>query len=309
MTTKPKRFRVVPHEQGMTLRNFVMRRISGLGRERASQLIRAGGIYVNRLRMRIPQVVVAGGERVTVYLEALDAEPLAPERLVFVHRDPDFVVLDKPAGVPVSAVRETALGCLSEALIHQLEREGVNRPYVGVVHRLDQGASGLILFTVRSVANKSIHKQFSEHRIRRIYRVLVRPQAGVELPAAVECDAPIIKLREGGVEIGAPGDGKSKPARSSFRRLPPAPEGAASDALYEVEIETGRTHQIRAHAAHLGFPVVGDRRYGGDAAAGPSEDGGAHDRLCLHAHTLRFTHPKSEAPLSFESVLPSWAEL
>lgn len=133
---KARRFRVIPQEQGLTLRNLLVRRVRELDRERAAELIRAGGVYVNRLRVRLPQVLVAPGERVTVYLEALAAEPMALERLAFVHRDPEFVVLDKPAGVPVSPVRETAVGCLSEALIRELEAEGVTRPYVGVVHQI-----------------------------------------------------------------------------------------------------------------------------------------------------------------------------
>src|SRR5690606_24799687 len=166
-STTPKRFRVIPQEQGISLRNLLVRRVRELDRESAGKLIRAGGVYVNKLRIRLPQVLVAAGERVTVYLEALEAQPLDPQLLRFVPRDPEFVILDKPAGVPVSAVRETAVGCLSEALVHALEAEGVVRPYVGVVHRLDRGASGLVLFTIRSVANKSLHKQFVEHSIRR----------------------------------------------------------------------------------------------------------------------------------------------
>lgn len=195
---KPKRFRVVPQEQGTTLRNLVVKRVGGLDRERAATLIRAGGVYVNRLRVRLPQVLVAAGERVSVYLEALDAEPLAPERVVFIHRDDDFVILDKPAGVPVSPIRETAVGCLSEALIHTLEAEGISRPYVGVVHRLDRGASGLVLFTIRGVANKSLHKQFRDHEIRRGYRIRARSESGQAPPAKFSCDAPLIKLRDGG---------------------------------------------------------------------------------------------------------------
>ena len=302
MTTS-KRFRVVPQEQGMTLRNLLVRRVPALDRNRATEVIRAGGVYVNRLRVRLPQVLVAAGERVTVYPEALDSSPLPLERLVFAHRDPEFVVLDKPAGVPVSAVRETALGCLSEALIRALEAEGVPRPYVGVVHRLDRGASGLVLFTIRGVANKSLHKQFRDHEIRRCYRVRVRAGAGVEsIPTAITCDAPLLERHEGGVTV-APGDPQAKSARTHFRHL-----AALGDRehLFDVELETGRTHQIRAHAAHLGFPVVGDRRYGGEAAAGePSEDG--VDRLCLHAHSLRFTHPRTREIVEVRAALPAWA--
>lgn len=304
----PKRFRVIPQEQGMTLRNLLVRRVRELDRESASKLIRAGGVYVNKLRVRLPQVLVAPGERVTVYLEALSAEPLAPELLHFVHRDPDFVVLDKPAGVPVSPLVETAVGCLSEALIHALEAEGITRPYVGVVHRLDRGASGLVLFTIRSIANKSLHKQFVEHTIRRGYRLRVRPKPGVSAPAAeLVCDAPLIKLRERGVAIADPGTTGAMSALTRFRhvaQVPPLSGSGPAEHLLDAELETGRTHQIRAHAAHLGFPIVGDRRYG-DAI----DDGDEHERLCLHAAMLDFTHPRTGAPLHVEAPLPDWAQV
>ena len=305
-STTPKRFRVIPQEQGMTLRNLLARRVRELDRESAGKLIRAGGVYVNKLRVRLPQVLVAPGERVTVHLDALAAEPLDPALLKFVHRDPDFVVLDKPAGVPVAATRETAVGCLSEALIHALATEGVSRPYVGVVHRLDRGASGLVLFTVRSVANKSLHKQFVEHSIRRGYRLRVQPNPGAGAPAAeIRCDAPLVKLREGGVAIAQPGASGAMSAVTHFRHVaevPPLSGNGPSEHLLDAELETGRTHQIRAHAAHLGFPIVGDRRYGSASAD-------LHERLCLHAWTLEFAHPQTGAPLRFEAPLPDWAQV
>ena len=312
----------------MTLRNLLVRRVRELDRERASELIRAGGVYVNRLRIRLPQILVAPGERVTVYLEALAAEPMAPDELRFVHRDPDFVVLDKPAGVPVSPVRETAVGCLSEALIRELKAEGVTRPYVGVVHRLDRGASGLVMFTIRSVANKSLHKQFSEHSIRRGYRIRVRadanwvPPAGVGESGEFRCDTPLIKLREGGVRIADPSDSQAKSAVTHFRHVfADVVTSGTREHLLDARLETGRSHQIRAHAASLGCPVVGDHRYGHDLAASPGgpralgggeaqpEPESAHDRLCLHAWTLDLTHPRTGAALRFESRLPDWAEL
>lgn len=310
MVSKPKRFRVIPHEQGTTLRNLVTKRVRELDRDSAVKLIRAGGVYINKLRVRLPQVLVAAGERVTVYLEALEAQPLDPQRLVFIHRGEDFVVLDKPAGVPVSPTRETAVGCLSEALIHQLESEGVTRPYVGVVHRLDRGASGLVLFSIRSVANKSLHKQFVEHTIRRGYRIRVRPESGKggAPPAELRCDAPLVKLREGGVAIAEPGTTGAQTAVSHFRHLAEvAPLAGAGPAehLMDVELETGRTHQIRAHAAHLGFPVVGDRRYSAEMAAG-LEAGEEHERLCLHAWTLDFAHPQTGEAMHVEAPLPDW---
>lgn len=312
-STTPKRFRVIPQEQGTTLRNLLVRRVRELDRESATRLIRAGGVYVNKLRVRLPQVLVATGERVTVYLDALAAQALEPERLSFVHRDPDFVILDKPAGVPVSPVRETAVGCLSEALIHALEAEGITRPYVGVVHRLDRGASGLVLFTIRSVANKSLHKQFVDHSIRRGYRIRVRPNADHGAPQAeLRCDAPLVKLGEGGVAIAERGASGAMSAVTHFRHVAevsPLDGSGPAEHVLDVELETGRTHQIRAHAAHLGFPVVGDRRYGGGATSTNTTDEHEHERLCLHAWTLDFAHPRTGEPVHVEAPLPDWAQV
>jgi RluA family pseudouridine synthase len=308
--SKPKRFRVIPQEQGMTLRNLLARRVRELDRESASELIRAGGVYVNKLRVRLPQILVAAGERVTYYLEALAAEPLDPARLQFIHREQDFVVLDKPAGVAVSPVRETAVGCLSEGLIHALEAEGVARPYVGVVHRLDRGASGLVVFTIRSVANKSLHKQFVEHSMRRGYRLRVRPSKPGAPPAEIRCEAPLVK-QGGGVAIAEPGAAGAMSAVTRFRHVAEVPSSVpgstVAEHLFDAELETGRTHQIRAHAAHLGLPIVGDHRYGGSEPAAADSEAAEHERLCLHAWTLDFTHPRTGEALHFEAPLPEWA--
>jgi len=302
--SQSKRFRVIPSEQGLTLRSMLSRRLREFDRTQTTALIRAGGVYVNRLRIRIPNVVVAPGERITVYTQALDAEPLTPEQLVFVHRSPEFVILDKAPGIPVSPIRETAIGCLSEALVRLLESEGHNRPYVGVVHRLDRGASGLVLFTTRDIANKSLHQQFRDHDIHRGYRIRVTGAP----PPTVTCDVPLTKLRDGGVSIGESANAKS--ARTHFRLLAsfPDPDGGTPEHLLEAVLETGRTHQIRAHASHLGFPVMGDHRYGDHSNTG-SNPPEVHDRLYLHAQTLEFRHPISDKPIRVEAPLPDWARV
>jgi RluA family pseudouridine synthase len=314
MTMQPVRFRVIPVEQGLSLRNFLNRRMRDLDRGQCAELIRRGGVYVNRLRIRLPQVVVAPGERITVYREALDAEPLDPAGLVFVHREADFVVLDKPAGVPVAAVRETSVGCLSEALVSRLEHEGVKRPYVGVVHRLDRGASGLVLFTIRSIANKSIHQQFREHRMGRRYRLRTHAiDASREVPSAITIDTPLVRLRGGGVQLGTAGGQDSIPAVTHLHhvaRLELA-EGRIEH-LWDAELETGRTHQIRAHVASIGFPIVGDHRYGPGGRISSGEDDedeqDPHERLLLHAWMLDLEHPSSGAALHFETPLPAWGQ-
>lgn len=305
---KPIRFRVIPAETGMTLRNLLVRRVRELDRDAASELVKAGGVYVNRLRIRLPMVRVAAGERITVYREALRSEALEPSALQIRHRDAEFVVIDKPAGIAVAPTRGTARGTLSEALGNLLESEGVARPYVGVVHRLDQGASGLVVLTTRGAANASLHQQFVDHEIRRTYVLLVDGDP----PDEHVCDAGLAHTSNGGVRIAKPGEPSYKAATTRFRRLGVREHEGRTRVLVQAELETGRTHQIRAHAAHSGFPIVGDRRYG-EPSASPSKRGQAPvdleavERLCLHAHKLQFVHPQTGEPLAFESSLPAWA--
>jgi 23S rRNA-/tRNA-specific pseudouridylate synthase len=131
------------------------------------------------------------------------------------------------------------------------------------------------------------------------------------LPAEFRCDAPLIKLHEGGVRIGDPGDSRAKHAVTHFRHVftdPTALENGAHEHLLDAWLETGRSHQIRAHAASLGCPVIGDHRYGSAASEADPESESAHDRLCLHAWTLDLAHPRTGAPLHLESPLPDWAQ-
>ena len=294
-TATPVRFRVVPHEEGTLLYQLVSRRLPDTPADAAKRLVKAGGVYVGHLRVRIPTIRVVAGERITVYPDTLKVEELDLESIRIVHRDPSFVVIDKPAGVPVAATREGARGTLAEALRRLLESEGLTRPYVGVVHRLDQGASGLVLFTIRGIANSSLHKQFVDHEIRRTYRVVVTGDA----PDEVTCDRSIV-VRPGGrgVRIAKDGEPRAKSALTRFHRLTPSAP-IVGTTLYEVELVTGRTHQIRVHAAELGHPVLGDRRYG--------HDGDAPERLHLHASSLAFTHPLEGTPVVVQAPLPDWA--
>jgi RluA family pseudouridine synthase len=289
---KPIRFRVVPNEDGMMLAQLVARRLPDVDADKSKALVRGGAVYMGHLRVRVPTVRVATGERITVYPQSLEVEEMDPSTLAIVHRDETFIVLDKPEGVPVAATRESARGTLAEALRRRLASEGIVRPYVGVVHRLDRGASGLVLFTVRSVANKSLHKQFAEHRIERTYRVLVDGDA----PNEAVCEVPLMVLPGAeGMRAAKPGDMRAKPARTSFRKLA-SREGTS---LLEATLDTGRTHQIRIHAAEIGHPIVGDRRYGRD---------GEGQRLHLHAWRLRFDHPLDGTRIELESTLPEWAK-
>lgn len=292
------RFRVIPSEEGMLLRRWISRRVPEMGSERARDLIRAGGVYINQLRVRVASIRVTAGERITIYPKALEVTPLDPEALRIVHRDPHILVVDKLPGVAVTSTKETSVGTLSDALVRMLSAEGVRRPYVGVVHRLDMRASGLVLFSTRGEANKSIHRDFKRHLIERTYVVELRGHMEEERC----CEAPLHIRPNRSVVVADANDPKGIHARTAFRPL----EQRAGTTLVEAQLATGRMHQIRVHASHLGHPVVGDARYG-DQHASADARGAMTSPLHLHARKLRFEHPVTGEPLELIGHTPSWA--
>lgn len=188
-----------------------------------------------------------------------------PPTLRALYRDHDLLVIDKPSGLPSQATRAGEPGA------YELLR--AQEPYLGLHHRLDTPASGLLLFTLSRRANRSITEAFRAHAIRRVYlaRVLGDPGPAGEWQAPIEGEA----------------------ARTAWTRL----ETDGGTALLELRLHTGRKHQIRLHASGAGHPVLGDRRHGGAA-------GSLCSRLALHAWRLELRHPVSGAPLALTAPVP-----
>jgi 23S rRNA pseudouridine1911/1915/1917 synthase len=183
------------------------------------------------------------------------------------HQDQSIIIVDKPHGLATAATTDPKQPHLYGQLCARF-------PYVGLHHRLDTPASGLVLFTIDRAANKSISHGFKHHRIARRYLAVVAGDPG-----------------SSGIwhaDIG------QKSAVTHFERLSTA-DGMS---LIEARLETGRTHQIRIHAAGAGHPVIGDRRHGGRA-------GRLWPRLALHAVFLGFSHPRDRSPLRVWAPPPS----
>lgn len=181
-----------------------------------------------------------------------------------VHDDGVLLVVDKPSGLPTQAPEGGG-----DNLFDRLRAE---RPYVGLHHRLDAGASGLVLFTLAPEVNAAVTEAFRAHAIERRYRALLA----------------------GWVEDGAwdrPVDGQ--PARTEVRVV----GRAGGRSAVELALHTGRRHQIRVHAALAGAPVLGDRQYGDEASR-------RFPRLALHAWRLELVHPATGARIAWEAALP-----
>jgi 23S rRNA pseudouridine1911/1915/1917 synthase len=230
---------------------------------------------------------------------AVLAEP--ETSLSIVATDPDFVALAKPAGVPVHPLRGEA-GTLAAALIARFPecaQVGDDARGAGFVHRLDTGTSGIIVAARNDVAFANLRRAFSEGGSDKFYLAEVVGRAAWDGAAIVD------------VSIGRQGRQGSKVLLGRGRGMLPARtevtvrEQRAQTSLVEARLQTGRAHQVRAHLAHLGHAIVGDALYGGDAARAlvfPGEIG-----FRLHAHRLRFAHPRTGALLMLEAPLPTWA--
>jgi 23S rRNA pseudouridine1911/1915/1917 synthase len=236
--------------------------------------------------------------------DALSAEPpealpspLSPEPIALdvLFEDADLLVLDKPAGLVVHPAPGHASGTLVNALLHHCADlagvGGILRP--GIVHRLDQGTSGVLVVAKHDAAHRALAAQFRDHTIERVYRALVR---GVPGAGAGRVDRPIGRHPRDRkrMSVHAP---VAREAHTAWRVVARYP--ASGRSLLEVRPETGRTHQIRVHLASAGLPLVGDPVYG-RGRAGPGDPA----RPALHAAVLGFRHPRSGERLRFEAPLP-----
>lgn len=278
------RFRVIGVEDGMTLRQLLGRRL-GLPVGPASDLIRAGGVYIGAVRTCIPTLRVREGERVTIYRGASAVDPLDPASLAIVHRDPHCVIVDKPHGAPASAPREGSRGAVSHALVQRLAADGVLRPYVGQVFALDPAAAGLVVFTARGQDSTSFFRRFSDLDALRVYRA----RLSGHVPEAMVCEAPLVKTM-GNFRLARAGEAGAIAARTVFTPL----AAGADEALVEVELRGAPTEQISLHAEALGRPIVGAP--------------GAANVLELACVRVAFVHPISGEAIDVRATLPPWAD-
>jgi 23S rRNA pseudouridine1911/1915/1917 synthase len=257
-------------------------------RAAAQRLIDAGAVRVDG-EPRPKRYVLHGGERVEVGELPAEAEPEATEAsFEIAWSDEHLLVVDKPAGVVVHPARGNRTGTLAQAL-RGLAQGGEDPDRAGIVHRLDRDTSGLLLVARSVEAYDALRAQMRARTITREYLALVEGR-----PPAREgtIDAPLGRDRRVRTRISSDTD-EAKPAVTHFeveRALP-------HSTLLRVRLETGRTHQIRAHLKAIEHPVCGDPEYG-------TPDRLGLERQFLHAARLAFAHPRTGAAVEVASELP-----
>jgi 23S rRNA pseudouridine1911/1915/1917 synthase len=292
---------------GERLDTFVAGRLSDLSRSRVVQLLSEGRVLLNGRPARKSERVAAG-DVVDIEIPPPEPSTVEPEAipLDIVHEDRDMVVVAKPAGLVVHPAPGHRGGTMVNALLHHIRDlsgiGGVKRP--GIVHRLDKDTSGLIIVAKHDRAHRGLAAALKRREIRRTYLVVCWGHLEEE---RVTVDAPVGRSSRDRKRMAVSEGGR--PAVTHFRRLERWP---AAD-FVEAELETGRTHQIRVHLAHIGHPVVGDPVYGGGGARGisGSDRPWARElerrvpRQFLHAARLELRHPRTGEPMRFEAPLPA----
>lgn len=251
-----------------------------LSRSRARRLIDAGCVYVDGRRCRVAGRIVHAGARVR-FEDSSPAEIESSQPLPILFADDRIVVIDKPAGMPSAATRQGARGTALEELRRQLLSSDAPGD-LHLVHRLDTVTSGVLVFARDAAAASRLGTQFAEGLVRKTYVAVVQ---GVPARETGVIEAPL--AQRAGQAFVDPG---GRPARTLWRRV--TDDGRRATLV--VEPTTGRMHQIRAHLAHIGHPIVGDRRYGG-----PPEE-----RVLLHALRIELRHPEGGARVAFECAPP-----
>ena len=301
-------FEVKREHAGWRADIFISNQIPRLSRTRVKQIIERSAYDAAGNRMK-PNRAVREGERITIYRPPPD-EPDVPRHFGILFEDDWILAVDKPAGLPVHPTARYHSNTLTALL---RERYGEDRPVLA--HRIDAETSGVLLCAKTKEAERRLKLMFAERLVQKSYLAVVLgvpdpPSGRIEMPLGPDLKGPVK------VKMACRDDGL--PALTEYR----VRRSGSESALLECLPRTGRQHQIRAHLAHIGHPIIGDKMYGPDpdlfleyVECGPTpevlEKAGA-PRHFLHAAAIGFAHPETGEPIRIESPLHEdmqrWAE-
>lgn len=296
-STARRFFTIQPEDASRRLDRYLVDALAGMSRTHIQQLIAGGAVQVNGHTSK-PGYVLRTGDDILVDLAYLapqvsEAKPRALP-LDIVYEDADLLVINKAPGVVVHPAPGHSEDTLVNALLARYPalQEGNNGERPGIVHRLDRDTSGLLLVAKNARTQAALIEQMRRHEIVKRYLVLAE---GVIALDQGSIDAPIGRDPRHRQQMAITATG-SREARTHFRVL----ERFARHTLLLIQLETGRTHQVRVHLKAIGHPVVGDSTYG----SGNVIRGSRLRRQFLHASQLHFTHPVSGQQLEIEAPLP-----
>ncbi|MEJ1364035.1 MAG: 23S rRNA pseudouridine(955/2504/2580) synthase RluC [Candidatus Sedimenticola sp. (ex Thyasira tokunagai)] len=290
--------RVEPGYEGQRIDNFLLNLLKGVPRSYIYRILRRGEVRVNKGRKKASYRLKEGDlVRVPPVRMAEKTAPAGVGRKQLeileqsiLYQDKRLLVLNKPSGMAVHGGSGLSFGVI-EAL-RQLKSEDRE---LELVHRLDRDTSGCLLITRRRSALRALHELIRNNSIDKRYIALV---AGKWHRDRVEVNEPLLKNTVKSGERIVVVDPRGKPSVTRFR----VRERFGDYTLVEAQLITGRTHQIRVHAAHLGTPILGDTKYGDDAANKAMRKRGLK-RLFLHAESLRFSWPEERGEMQFKAPL------
>ncbi len=295
--THEQRSLLVPEGLSGERLDAALARLFGLSRTRAADLVRSGLVRLDGTTPSKSDRVHAGSMldvEIPALADPVEVVPETVEGVRIVHDDPHIVVVDKPVGVAAHPspgwTGPTVVGHLAGAGF-AIATSGVAERQ-GVVHRLDVGTGGLMVVTKSDVAYFRLKRAFKEREVQKTYHALVQ---GHPDPLRGTVDAPIGRHPRHDYKFAVVAEGK--PSVTHYETL----EAHRFASLLEIDLETGRTHQIRTHLASIGLPILGDAVYGRDPSLARRL---GLRRPFLHAYRLAFEHPLSGEALSFESPLP-----
>ena len=277
--------------------------IPTLSRERLKALVSGGAVsWADGAPARDAAYKVKGGERLNVVVPrpapaAAIAQAIA---LTIAYEDEHLLVVDKPAGLVVHPAAGHADGTLVNALLHHCAGAlsgigGVARP--GIVHRIDKDTSGLLAVAKTDRAHEGLARQFAAHTVERRYVAVV---SGAPAPPAGRIDGNLARSTHNRHRMVIVDQSRGRHAVTNYRTVQPL-RGAA---VVEARLETGRTHQVRAHMLSIGHPLLGDPLYGRPGAARAILARLGFARQALHAAVLGFRHPVTGNQIRFESETP-----
>ena len=291
-----KNYIVNEEEQGKRLDVYIVSKDSDVTRTSAQRQIEQGNVTINGKKTTKVSYKVSNGDEIEIEeKEPVEIELKAQDIPVdIVYEDKDIIVVNKPKGMVVHPANGNPDGTLVNAIMAICKDSlsgigGEIRP--GIVHRLDKDTSGLLIVAKNDMAHVNMSEQIKRHEVKKTYIALVR---GVVKENDATIDMPIGRSNSDRKKMAVTKNGKN--AVTHIKVL----KRYDKYTLLEVNIETGRTHQIRVHLAHIGYPVIGDYIY----SNGKNEFGIVGQ--CLHAKSLEFKHPITGEDMKLEAPLPAY---